>query len=631
MASKNNMMGLFIKITVIFITLAFIVSCGNNDDNDNKDNADTVSLVILQTSDVHHHAAGYGPQSDYTPLDSTDNDSVMGGYARLAGLIKKIRSDASSDDQPVLLFDSGDFLMGTIYDMTASDPIAFKFFKLMNYDAITLGNHEFDWGNDRLADLIDAGMASGFDVPIVASNIVTDPLDSEDDVIEAIVTNGTIVENKIITVEDGLKVGILGILGIGAHSVAPLADPVTFNHDYGFLQGKVDALKSSGADLIVLLSHTGVGSAGSGEDSDIAENVTGIDIIASGHEHTATTTAFIKGASNTIIFSPGEYGSYLSRLDITYNKKQKKITDHKFELIPVDDTVAGDKDMDDVVKGYKSMISTALNDIGMSPDTIVTKTGFDLEMKSLQETGFGNLTADAIRAAAGALDAMDNEPYAVGVIATGVIRDNLYQGKTGNITFSDVYNALPLGSSPYGDTNPGYPMMSVYVTAKELRNICEVSVSAAPLMGGHVYLNLSGIRYDYNDSNALFSKVTDVYMCDTSDLNTVTSGTKLDLTDETTLYHLVVNLYILSLMDLATSYNLEIVPKDKTGMPISSNDYANFRIDISTDAGVQELKEWRAFDYFLETYYPSTGTGIPSAIYDHGGSGLGRASAISGS
>lgn len=610
------------------VIVPLVGGCGDSGGASGGDHP--VSLVILQTSDLHHHASGYGPQLDYTPLDSKDSDSVKGGYARLAGLIKEIRREAESGDKKVLLFDSGDFMMGTVYDLTRSDPLSFQFFKEMAYDAVTLGNHELDWGTEALSDLIGAAMESGFDAPILATNMITDTQSATDDGIESLVSSGAILSGKIVSVTSEFQVGVLGIMGSDAHSVAPLAAPLTFNHDYAFLQQKVDELRASGADMIILLSHTGVDAAGEGEDSDIAENVTGIDVIASGHLHTATPSALVKGPNGTLIFSPGEYGAYLSRLDATWGGKEKKITAHSFRLLAVDDSVAGDKAVDELVTSYHTTIAAELADMGVAMDTIISKAGFDLKMAAFQETGFADLIADAIRNAGGVLDVNDSKSFDAGVIASGVIRDAIFSGKTGAVTFSDVYNALPLGVSPYGDPLPGYPMMSVYVTAKEIRNICEVSVSAAPLMGSDFYLNFSGIRYDYNPSNPFLSRVTDLYLCGATDVNTENPGTKLVLSDETTLYRLVVNLYALSMMDVATSVGLEIIPKTKDGLPVTSeSDFAALRIDISSDPGVQELKEWMALKYFLDTRYPASGEGIPSGVYGTGGTALGRARNIS--
>lgn len=632
MASNRNITKYVVIMAVFFLSVFLFLSCSG--DGDNK----VVTFTLLQTSDVHHHAAGYGPQSDYTPLDTSDNDSVKGGYARLAGLVKSIREEEATPSHSVLLVDSGDFLMGTTYDMVSSDPIVFRFFQSMGYDAVTLGNHEFDWGPGKLAELIDAGKTSGFNVPIIASNMVTNAADSRDDDIEDLVSDGTIVQNKIISIAGGANIGILGIMGKNANNVAPMAGPVTFNHQDAFLQEKVSALYAAGADLVILLSHTGVDSAGNGEDANIAEKVTGISIIASGHEHTATTLEFVKGPSNTVIFSPGSYGAYLSRLDVRFDANSHRIISHSFELIPVDDTVAGDADMDTLVNSYASEIDdaihTAMGDSSIDANTSVSETSFDLEMAWLTETGFGNLVADAIRVAAtdavaGSVD--DPTPFSVGIIANGVIRDNLYVGETGEITFADVYNALPLGISIYGDPNPGYPLMSAYLTAAELRDVCEVSASVAPLMGNDYYLNVSGIRYDYDPSADFGKRVKKVYMCDythaANDQYTSDVVTELNMAD-TTRYRVVVNHYVLSMMDVAALAGLSIIPKDKDGIALTTDDYANIRIDNDLGtAGIQELKEWMAFYYLLDTYY-YPGEGILPALYSPAGDAMGRANDI---
>ncbi len=604
---------------LICLALWFFTGCGD----DGGSGHDTISFTVLQTSDVHHHATGYGPQSDYTPLDTTDGDGVLGGYARIAALVQGIRSDAAAREETVLLFDSGDFTMGTIYDLTASDPAAFRFIESLGYDAVTFGNHEFDWGLRGLYNLVEDARQAGFGVPIVASNLITDPQDPSDDDIEALAAQEAVVASKLIEISSGVTVGVLGVLGPDAESVAPLTEPVAFEHGYAFLQSKVDALRAAGADIVILLSHSGVLVDGTGEDVDIAENVTGIDIIASGHTHTATATELVKGASDTIIIAPGEYGSYLSKLDIRFSRRQNKIIGHQFELLRVDDTVTGDQTTQEMVLSYQPVITDALSALGVSADTVVSKIGFDLEKRSIQETGFGDLLADAIRRAATDLDTAA-VPYDLSVIASGVIRDNIYQGKSGNILFSDVYNALPLGFSPYGDAAPGYPLMSLYVNAGEIRNICEISASGAPLLGDDYYLNVSGIRYDYNSSNPLFAKVTAVYL--SADMNSTVTGPALDLSDTTTLYHVAVNLYLLQMLDLTTAFGIPVIPKDQLGNPLDPNDYP--RIDISAAAGVQELKEWMALNHFLESYYPVSATGIPAAIYGDLGTALGRANDV---
>jgi len=169
----------------------------------------------------------------------------------------------------------------------------------------------------------------------------------------------------------------------------------------------------------------------------------------------------------------------------------------------------------------------------------------------------------------------------------------------------------------------------VYVTPKSIKNICEISASGAPLLGDDYYLNVSGIRYDYDPSNDLFEKDTEVYLCDAADINTESCTTSLDVEDDTTRYRVVVNLYALEMMEVTTTFGIPVVARNETGTPISSADYENYRIDTSADAGVQELKKWMALNYFLETLYPYIGTGIPENIYGQGGTALGRANDVS--
>lgn len=585
----------------------------------------TVSITILQTSDVHHHASGYGPFLDYTPLNTTDNDGITGGYARLATLIKGIRQEQAAKNIPTLVFDSGDFFMGTVYDMTASNPIALQYFQQVQYDAVTLGNHEFDWSSSGLYMLLSNGAAKGFSVPVVASNMVVpagNPL-------QYLKNSDIIVDRKIFEYPCGVKVGVLGLMGPDADTKAPVAKPVTFNHDYATIQAQVDDLKKNqGVALVIVLSHGGIENDGTGDDADLAKNVKGIDIIASGHYH--TTTANKKkdyDVDGTIIFSPGEYGEFLSRLDINYNTILGRIVSYKFTNIPVDDNIPGDPAVQGMVSAYHTAINAGLAALGVTIDAPVSRTGFALKLASLQETGLGNLAADSIRAVAGSLAPLnDGNACDFSVVASGVIRDNIYPGTTGLVSFADIYNVLPLGISP--DTTqpaPGYPLMSMYVTAGDLRNICEAALTVAPAIGSDYYLNFSGIQVDYNPLYApYFAGVQGVSLYDPSDIFCMGDAEPLDLSDTTTVYHCVVDLYALQMMGVVTSMGLQIIPRDASGNVIDPTTYMAYRIDASPAPGVQELKEWMALLNFLGTVFPANGAGISEAIYGTNGAALGR-------
>jgi len=579
----------------------------------------TESITILQTSDMHNHASGYGPLNDYTPEDTRDNDMVLGGYARLATKINQIRKEQKS---PVLLFDSGDFFMGTSYDLASTSPISMKYLQEMKYDAVTLGNHEFDWGPAGLALLLGNGRNMGFDVPIVATSMVTNPLSTADDGLEALVAADAIVSKKIIETKNGLKIGVLGLVGPDAIQDMPAAAPVTFDTDYDFIQEKVDDLRNNdNVDLVVVLSHGGVELDETGDDADLAKNVTGIDVIASGHYHTADPEAVMAGG--TIITSPGNYGQWLGRLDLKYNKNSRKIIASSYELIPIDDTIPGDPAVQALVEDSQTEVSTVLALFGLPgvSDT-VGSLSFPMVLEPFTETGLGNMAADALRFAANQTSPAD--PFDVGVVANGVIRDFLYAGKTGTITFSDAYNVLPLGISPATGT-PGYPLMSAYINGQELRTMCEISATFSRMLGDSFYLNVSGIRYEINPAAAPGALVQRVFLVPVNDFETLLAGTPVNITDTATLYHVVTDYYILQMMSVAANMGISIIPKDVNGTPIPPASYLNYRIDRDPlTAGIQELNSWIAMLGYFQYFDQVHGGSVPESIYSAGGTGMGR-------
>lgn len=164
----------------------------------------------------------------------------------------------------MLLVDSGDYNMGTAYDMLwNTDPAPFRFINTMGYDLITLGNHEFDYGPKKLALMINRARAStgGFSIPIIATNTVFDGIaGTDDDDLQALSGSVIINDYYVKTYSNGLKVGVIGLMGKTADAYAPNAPPVTFKSDYenadvkAFIQGKVDALRNTeGVHVVIAL------------------------------------------------------------------------------------------------------------------------------------------------------------------------------------------------------------------------------------------------------------------------------------------------------------------------------------------------------------------------------------------
>ena len=622
---------------------------GDTDADADADGEDVIlPVTILQTSDTHHRASGYGAQLEYTPLDTSDSDPTLGGYARLATLINQIRTEQEAAGVPVVVVDSGDFLMGTIYDMTAEDPLAFKYFTAVGYDAVTFGNHEFDWGPTGIAMLIDNALASDppFDVPIVSSNAILSDSDPGDDALAVHFDSGTVVDRLVLELDNGLRVGIMGIVGEGAEEDAVTAAPIDFVQNPVLLNGVADELRDQdGADLIVALSHSGINDdLQSGEDVDFAGRLANVDVFCSGHSHLATPTPI--DVDGKLVIQPGEYGEWLSRLDLEYNVTQHSIESYTFDLIPVDDSIEGDAAVEGLVEDAHAMINPRLESaLGLDALDPVVELSFDMPRVDYAETGLGDLCADALRASATqtVIGSDDETPFTFAVMPNGMVRDDLHASTDGLVTFSDMFNVMPLGLSPdpANQAMPGWPLAGAYVTAAELRNICEVSTYLAESIGSSsAYLNIAGVRCEYDPAGEDLHTVTRVFACGNTlptddggdgDIFSTDCDTELDLADDTTLYRGVFDIYTFLSLGQVTPF-FPLAPKHANGEEIDlsdSTDYMSIRLDVDhTTAGIQELANWVSLLMFLEGLEDTGGDpmlpDIPADVYDVDGSGLGR-------
>lgn len=624
------------------------------DDTDCTDNAacvvNTKQLTVIQTTDLHSHLMCVGPARDYTPLNTSDNDGTKSGLARIAAIIKNIRTEKEEAGIPTILVDSGDSLMGDMVDLlSGSVPPIFHFFQLMDYDAITLGNHDWDWTPTGTATIIQASIDRvEFNRPLLAGNMVTDSNDPRDDEIETFVENGVIQRFIVKPIDDDFSVGMFGLMGIEADSNVPQAKPVTFwhedpddsDHGYDRIKALLDEVRAAGANMLVYVSHAGINANGIGEDRDMAANVTGIDLIMSGHRHQLLQAAngYIKVGS-TYIVAAGKYGENMSSIDVTYDLAQSKITEATAHIYDVDDTVEGDPQIAALMEGYIQ----ALDEQFLIPNMGITysatpighttfempaidfyqdplPTGYEVEtpmalmVADAQYNITNGIISQALEAGLGADPTFDGTLFDAAFIENGAVRDPIMAGKTGFVAASDAFKAFPLGIGP--DGVPGYPMMSFYVTPQEMKKILDMNVE---VMSGNVpleyYMNPAGVRYVFDNSRSQFDKVIAVFNCPPNDaFSTVAcymNGTLLDLTDETTnnMLRITVDYYVALLLPEvrnALGQHMTIDPKRKDGTVIdmtNATDVASVRFDASPlQPEIQELKAWVALIMFIGAF-----------------------------
>lgn len=260
-----------------------------------------VKLVILHTNDTHSQIEPTAPNALRHP--------DMGGYARRAGVLNKIRSE----EEHVLLVDAGDFSQGTPYYNFFGGRVEVKGYNLMRYDAVTLGNHEFDNGMDSLAMLL--GKAQ---FPVVVSNY---------DV------QGSLIERKVkpwkVIQKGGVRIGIMGL------GVDPVGLVMSANHRGVTYKDPVETARSVSemlkkkmkCDIVICLSHLGSDSTSVEiNDFKIAKQTAHIDVIIGGHSHSMHENVKTINAVGqpVIIAQMGRSGLFLGRIDVWLEQKNEK-------------------------------------------------------------------------------------------------------------------------------------------------------------------------------------------------------------------------------------------------------------------------------------------------------------------
>jgi 5'-nucleotidase / UDP-sugar diphosphatase len=546
-------------------------------------------LTILHTNDVHSKLTGYGPESEYSPLFKGD-DITTGGFARLASIFKQTREKAP---QSSLIVDAGDFLMGSLFHAPEEETgFQLNLMKKMGYDFMTLGNHEFDFGPATLAKIFKAAEKKGGFPQIIASNLLFSKESTEDDALEKLYADKSILPWTVIT-KNGLKIGIIGLVGIDAASVAPASKPVSFEKPEKIAGKLVKQLKNiEKVDLVIVLSHCGFypdkqSKGYTGEDIELAKKVPLIDIIISGHTH-VKTPEFIR-TGNTYIVQTGSYANDVGEINLKF--EQGKITDFKFRLIPVDDDMKGDESIHAQIEEYLQTIDKDyLAETGLSYRQIVGKTNFDLKIDfySLKSSNLGPFIVDASNYY---LKSTGNETD-FSLLASGTIREDLVKGQHGILTVPDVFRVMSLGKGY--DKIPGYPLAKIYITGKEVKDLMEALVMSRD-KGGDGYIYFSGIKTWINSDKGFLKKVQKVEI----------NGQIIDLSKKNTkLYSISANTYLLSFIGRIKKMSfglLKVVPKDKDGKPVT--DMKNQLVDIDPDMpGVQEAKEWIAVIEYMKSF-----------------------------
>lgn len=402
----------------------------------------TGKLVVIHTNDMHGR------------YETDEKEGSLGMSA-----VRALKGYYQSQGANVLLFDAGDFSQGTNLVNYYDGLDSVHFMNAAGYDAVTLGNHEFDFGFEELQK-----MAEVAEFPILDANIISQE------------TNEPCFDDNKVFEFKNMKVGVFGL---DTPETQTSSNPknvkdVTFLDGaelYACAQTQVDALKAQGCDYIICLGHLGVDESSEGRRSaDVVANVTGIDLFIDGHSHTRIDGGITINGTKIV-----STGSYLEKIGVVvYDGKNTNA-----KLINDLYSIGGCPEMDKFVKTFSDIVDEAY--AGLFATTTNYLNGERAPGVRTFETNLGDFAADAYKYIAQTYVDENNMNITIdGAIQNGGgIRASI---QPGDISMNTLYSVFPFGNT----------ISIVTLTGEQLLEALEASCHACPEASG-AFPQVSGI------------------------------------------------------------------------------------------------------------------------------------------
>jgi len=409
-------------------------------------------LTILHTNDVHAHYDSFQPWGGVE----------QGGVARLKTVVDQIRNE--EDD--VLLLDAGDQFQGTLFFTVGGADVVADVMNELGYDAMTIGNHEFDRGPSLLADFIWRA-----DFPVLSANTNA----TNEPALADIVFPYAIYEFD-------MPVGIIGLTTERTATASSPGESVRFEDAIRSAQASADELEALGIDIVIALTHLGFQA-----DLGLAGETSGIDVIVGGHSHTYLDEypAVVRSSSGepVLVVTAQDWGRFLGRLDVAFGPTGV-VEGYEGELIFIDASIEEDEGMAALLDEYRPQIDALMSQV-------VGQTNVFLGSRDVarsEETVMGNLICDAMlwkTAGLGATVAIQNG---------GGIRSDIVPGE---ITMGQILEVLPFGNQ----------ITLLTITGAELMAAIENGVAEVEDRAG-AFPQVGGMRYTFDPALDAGSRVT---------------------------------------------------------------------------------------------------------------------------
>jgi len=434
------------------------------------------TLTILHINDWHSRIESNNKYESTCSADDETEGKCFGGAARLVTAIADRRQALEGGN--VLLLNGGDNFQGSLFYTTYKGAVEAEFLNQMKFDAMTVGNHEFDDGEDALVPFLDV-----IEFPVLSANVAA----------SASSKVGDRIKPSMVIEVGGEKIGIVGAVTNDTPEIASPGPNILIADDIKTITAEVEKLKAEGINKIIALTHVGYP-----RDKEMIAKIPGVDVVVGGHSHSllSNTDEKAEGPYPTMIDNPegyqvpvtqaASYSKYLGEFSVTFDDdgvvKEAKgdpiLLDSS--IIPDEGVLARIKELGAPIEELKTkIVSASTKDIDGSRDTC--RAG---------ECEMGNLVADAM------LDRVGDQGVTIAIQNGGGLRASI---DSGEVTMGEV-----LGVLPFQNTLATFELKGSDVVAALENGASQIEEGAGR------FAQVAGLRYTFDKAAEAGSRIVSV-------------------------------------------------------------------------------------------------------------------------
>ena len=419
--------------------------------------ADNLKITIFHTNDIHGWIMSR-PSYSYSP----DPQRLIGGAAALSNVVKREKG-------PKLLLDGGDWFQGTPEGNLSRGQALVDIFNFMAYDAVAVGNHDFDFGKDRLKELVKA-----MKVPVLSANVYRLSDHKRVDYLKPWIVKDV----------GGVKVGIFGLLTGNMKNLAFAEDiaGLEFRREVDEAREAVRTLRRQGATVIIALTHMGFESPQLGSfegDQTFASRVEGIDLIVGGHTHTFLKEPLHEATHGTLIAQAGTALSHVGKVILEVDPRTGKVVSSNGGLVDLWLDQAGED------PAVLEILRPHVQVVGRVYDVVIATAAAALLRNREGESALGDWMTDCSQE----LNHSD-----IAIQNSGGIRADMASGP---VTVRTIFNIMPFDNY----------VVNLKMNGRLVKEVLEHGVGRTKGI-----IQVSGLSFSYNRDKPKGERISDIFV-----------------------------------------------------------------------------------------------------------------------